>query len=145
MRNLTFQRLVLISDSKRLANQFSFQKRLNLITGKDNSIGKSTLAKSLMWSLGCDPVFDEEWKSNDIKSILYFTINNKEYFSCRGTHSIILGAIGDEAQRYINITGDFSKDFSDLVNFKMKLPNRGDGNLETPPPAYYFYHFILTR
>lgn len=145
MRNLTFQRLVLISDSKRLANQFSFQKRLNLITGKDNSIGKSTLAKSLLWSLGCDPVFDEEWKSNDIKSILYFTINNKEYFSCRGTHSIILGVIGDEAQRYINITGDFSKDFSDLVNFKMKLPNRGDGNLETPPPAYYFLPFYIDQ
>ncbi|MEZ2576475.1 hypothetical protein [Buttiauxella ferragutiae] len=145
MRSLTFQRLVLISDSKRLANQFSFQKRLNLITGKDNSIGKSTLAKSLLWSLGCDPVFDEEWKSNDIKSILYFTINDKEYFSCRGSHSIILGAIGDEAQRYINITGDFSKDFSDLVNFKMKLPNRGDGNLETPPPAYYFLPFYIDQ
>lgn len=145
MRSLTFQRLVLISDSKRLANQFSFQKRLNLITGKDNSIGKSTLAKSLLWSLGCDPVFDEEWKSNDIKSILYFTINDKEYFSCRGSHSIILGAIGDEAKRYINITGDFSKDFSDLVNFKMKLPNRGDGNLETPPPAYYFLPFYIDQ
>ncbi|WP_227507583.1 hypothetical protein [Raoultella planticola] len=118
---------------------------MNLITGKDNSIGKSTLAKSLLWSLGCDPVFDEEWKSNDIKSILYFTINNKEYFSCRGTHSIILGAIGDEAQRYINISGDFSKDFSDLVNFKMKLPNRGDGNLETPPPAYYFLPFYIDQ
>ncbi|HDV1430484.1 TPA: hypothetical protein RHV80_004763, partial [Escherichia coli] len=118
---------------------------MNLITGKDNSIGKSTLAKSLLWSLGCDPVFDEEWKSNDIKSILYFTINNKEYFSCRGTHSIILGAIGDEAHRYINITGDFSKDFSDLVNFKMKLPNRGDGNLETPPPAYYFLPFYIDQ
>ncbi|AWK41656.1 hypothetical protein [Photorhabdus laumondii] len=145
MRSLKFQRLVLISDSKRLANQFSFQKRLNLITGKDNSIGKSTLAKSLLWSLGCDPVFDEEWKSNDIKSILYFTLNNKEYFSCRGSHSIILGAIGDEAQRYINITGDFSKGFSDLVNFKMKLPNRGDGNLETPPPAYYFLPFYIDQ
>lgn len=145
MRSLTFQRLVLISDSKRLANQFSFQKRLNLITGKDNSIGKSTLAKSLLWTLGCEPVFDEEWKSNDIKSILYFTINNKEYFSCRGSHSIILGTIGDKAQRYINITGDFSKDFSDLVNFKMKLPNRGDGNLETPPPAYYFLPFYIDQ
>ncbi|EBT1575735.1 hypothetical protein B6265_22295 [Salmonella enterica] len=145
MRSLTFQRLVLISDSKRLANQFLFQKRLNLITGKDNSIGKSTLAKSLLWTLGCEPVFDEEWKSNDIKSILYFTINNKEYFSCRGSHSIILGTIGDKAQGYINITGDFSKDFSDLVNFKMKLPNRGDGNLETPPPAYYFLPFYIDQ
>ncbi|MDA5549919.1 hypothetical protein OP862_04620 [Yersinia massiliensis] len=145
MRSLTFQRLVLISDLKRLANQFTFPKRLNLITGKDNSIGKSTLAKSLLWSLGCDPVIDEEWKSNDIKSILYFTINNKEYFSCRGSHSIILGAIDGEARRYTHITGDFSKDLLDLVNFKMKLPNRSDGNLETPPPAYYFLPFYIDQ
>lgn len=145
MRSLKFQRLVLISDSKRLANQFTFRKRLNLITGEDNSIGKSTLAKSLLWSLGCDPVIDEEWKSNDIKSILYFTINNKEYFSCRGTHSIILGAIGGEVKRYTHITGDFSKDLSDLVNFKMKLPNRSDGKLETPPPAYYFLPFYIDQ
>ncbi|MCH5051292.1 hypothetical protein I1A36_13105 [Pectobacterium aquaticum] len=145
MRSLKFQRLVLISDSKRLANQFTFPKRLNLITGEDNSIGKSTLAKSLLWSLGCDPVIDEEWKSNDIKSILYFTINNKEYFSCRGSHSIILGAIGGEAKKYTHITGDFSKDLSDLVNFKMKLPNRSDGVLETPPPAYYFLPFYIDQ
>ncbi|TQN81321.1 UNVERIFIED_ORG: hypothetical protein FHU01_1906 [Citrobacter freundii] len=145
MRSLTFQRLVLISDSKRLANQFTFPKRLNLITGKDNSIGKSTLAKNLLWSLGCDPIMDEEWRSNDIKSILYFTINNKEYFSCRGSHSIILGAIGGEARRYLYVTGDYAKSLADLVNFKMKLPNRSDGHLETPPPAYYFLPFYIDQ
>ncbi|WP_240822626.1 hypothetical protein [Pectobacterium aquaticum] len=90
-------------------------------------------------------MIDEEWKSNDIKSILYFTINNKEYFSCRGSHSIILGAIGGEAKKYTHITGDFSKDLSDLVNFKMKLPNRSDGVLETPPPAYYFLPFYIDQ
>lgn len=145
MSSLKFQRLVLISDSKRLANQFTFPKRLNLITGEDNSIGKSTLAKSLLWSLGCDPVFDEEWKSNDIKSILYFTVNNKEYFSCRGSHSTILGSVNGEAKRYTKITGEFSRDFSNLVNFKMKLPNRDDGRLETPPPAYYFLPFYIDQ
>jgi len=118
---------------------------LNLITGEDNSIGKSTLAKSLLWSLGCDPVFDEEWKSNDIKSILYFTVNNKEYFSCRGSHSTILGSVNGKAKRYTKITGDFSRDFSNLVNFKMKLPNRDDGRLETPPPAYYFLPFYIDQ
>ncbi|MHD0615179.1 hypothetical protein ACY19I_04505 [Morganella morganii] len=88
---------------------------------------------------------DEEWKSNDIKSILYFTVNNKEYFSCRGSHSIILGVIGGEAKRYTHITGDYSKDLAELVNFKMKLPNRSNGSLETPPPAYYFLPFYIDQ
>lgn len=145
MSNLRFQRLVLISDSKKLANQFSFPKRLNLITGEDNSIGKSTLAKSLLWSLGCEPVIDDEWKTNDIKTILYFSINNKEYFSCRGSHSIILGAVDGEAKRYAKITGEFSRDLSNIVGFKMKFPNRDDGSLETPPPAYYFLPFYIDQ
>jgi len=145
MRSLKFQRLVLISDSKKLANQFTFPKRLNLITGEDNSIGKSTLAKSLLWSLGCDPVFDEEWKSNEIKSILYFTIDGKEYFSCRGTQSIILGAVGSTGKRYGNVTGKFSEDLSELVNFEMKLPNRKTDILETPPPAYYYLPFYIDQ
>lgn len=145
MRNLKFQRLVLISDTKRIANQFTFPKRLNLITGGDNSIGKSTLAKNLLWSLGCNPVFDEEWKSNDIKSILYFTVDGKEYFSCRGSHSTILGEIGGEAKRYSKITGGFANHLSNIVNFKMKLPNRDDGTLETPPPAYYFLPFYIDQ
>ncbi|HGN9341900.1 TPA: hypothetical protein ACPEUI_001219 [Morganella morganii] len=88
---------------------------------------------------------DEEWKSNDIKSILYFTVNNKEYFSCRGSHSIILGIIGGEAKRYTSITGDYSKDLAELVYFKMKLPNRSNGSLETPPPAYYFLPFYIDQ
>ncbi|WHT00469.1 MAG: hypothetical protein LZT29_03536 [Pantoea stewartii] len=145
MRSLKFQRLVLISDSKKLANQFTFPKRLNLITGEDNSIGKSTLAKSLLWSLGCDPVFDEEWKSNEIKSILYFTIDGKEYFSCRGSQSIILGAVGSTGKRYENVTGKFSEDLSELVNFEMKLPNRKTDILETPPPAYYYLPFYIDQ
>ncbi|WP_258315234.1 hypothetical protein [Klebsiella variicola] len=56
-----------------------------------------------------------------------------------------MGTIGGEAKRYTHITGDFSKDLSDLVNFKMKLPNRSDGSLETPPPAYYFLPFYIDQ
>ena len=63
MKGLQFQRLVLLSDSKRLANQFTFPKRLNLVTGSDNSIGKSTLVKNLFWAIGCEPHFDENFIS----------------------------------------------------------------------------------
>ncbi|HEN3572779.1 TPA: hypothetical protein U5E28_004153, partial [Yersinia enterocolitica] len=61
------------------------------------------------------------------------------------SHSIILGTVGGIAKRYINITGEYSKYFSDLINFKMKLPNRNDGTLETPPPAYYFLPFYIDQ
>lgn len=144
MKNLQFQRLVLISDSKKLANQFEFPKRLNLVTGSDNSIGKSTLVKNLFWALGCDPDFDEEWKTNDIKAILYFTVNNISYVASRYHDSITFGQVGSKLKKYPKITGEYSQIFSDIVNFELKLANRSD-SLECPPPAYYFLPFYIDQ
>ncbi|MCZ3155219.1 hypothetical protein NYZ16_16680 [Acinetobacter baumannii] len=144
MRSFQFQRLVLISDSKKLANQFEFPKRLNLVTGGDNSIGKSTLVKNLFWALGCDPDFDEEWKTNDIKAIIYFTVNNISYVASRYHDSIIFGQVGSILRKYPKITGEYSQIFSDIVNFELKLANRSD-NLECPPPAYFFLPFYIDQ
>ncbi|MCU4319641.1 hypothetical protein KTH44_10940 [Acinetobacter bereziniae] len=144
MRSLQFQRLVLISDSKNLANQFEFPKRLNLVTGNDNSIGKSTLVKNLFWALGCDPEFDEEWKTNDIKAILYFTVDNILYIASRYHDSIIFGQADSQLKKYPKITGEYSQIFSDIVNFDLKLVNRSD-DLECPPPAYYFLPFYIDQ
>ena len=144
MKGLQFQRLVLISDSKKSANQFMFPKRLNLVTGSDNSIGKSTLVKNLFWSLGCEPKFDQEWKSNDIKSILYFKVDKIEYIVSRYHDSMRFGKVGTELTNYPKITGEFSRDFAKIVGFDLLLTNRENG-LDCPPPAYYFLPYYIDQ
>ncbi|EPS6100090.1 MULTISPECIES: coiled-coil domain-containing protein [Morganellaceae] len=144
MKGLQFQRLVLLSDSKKLANQYTFPKRLNLVTGKDNSIGKSTLVKCLFWTIGCDPKFDEEWKSHDVKAILYFKINQQEYIVSRYSDGIYFGLKNSLLQHYSKITGQFSKDFAKEVGFDLLLASK-DGNLECPPPAFYFLPFYIDQ
>ncbi|MGI2126082.1 hypothetical protein [Shewanella oncorhynchi] len=144
MKGLQFQRLVLLSDSKKLANQFKFPKRLNLVTGDDNSIGKSTLIKNLFWALGCDPDFDKEWRSNDIKALLYFKIDQREYVASRYADGIYFGRKGTVLKKYSKITGEFSQDFAKAVNFDLMLANRQDG-LDCPPPAFYFLPFYIDQ
>lgn len=141
MKSLQFKRLVLVSDSKRLANQFEFPKRLNLITGKDNSIGKSTLVKNIFWALGCEPALDEEWKSNDVKALLYFNVDGVEHYVIRYQNTIVLNGV-----TYTSIGGRYSEEFSQLVDFKLKLPNRDDETeLQVPPPAFYFLPFYIDQ
>ncbi|EJC6864589.1 hypothetical protein MYD45_004485 [Vibrio parahaemolyticus] len=141
MKGLQFQRLVLVSDSKRLANQFEFPKRLNLITGKDNSIGKSTLVKNIFWALGCEPALDEEWKSNDVKALLYFSIDGVDHFVARYKNTMVLNG-----EKFNSIGGGYSEAFAELVNFKLKLPNRKDETeLLVPPPAFYFLPFYIDQ
>lgn len=146
MRGLQFERLVLISDTKRVANQFTFPKRLNLVTGQDNSVGKSTLVKNLFWALGCEPKFDSEWESQDIKTILYFSVNGQYYIVIRYGKSMCLWHANGEVKKYSTITGDYSKDFSAIVNFDLLLPSREDSEvLVCPPPAYYFLPFYIDQ
>ncbi len=146
MKNLKFKRLVLVSDTTKSANQFKFQERFNLITGKNNSIGKSSLVKNIFWALGCEPEFDETWKSLDCKVLLEFTVDTKNYTVLRVHNSITFSDDGEKFYKFGKITGDFSKVFSEIVNFKARLPNRGDDPvLETPPPAYYFLPFYIDQ
>jgi len=146
MKSLKFKRLVLVSDTTKSANQFTFQKQFNLITGKNNSIGKSSLVKNIFWALGCEPVFDETWKQLDCKALLEFSIGNNIYAVLRVNDILYFSDSNEGFCKYINVTGDYAKLFSSLVSFNVLLPNRADEPiLEVPPPAYYFLPFYIDQ
>ena len=146
MRSLQFRRLVLISDTTKSANQFEFQERFNLITGKNNSIGKSTLVKNLFWAIGCEPDFDDNWKSLNCKALLEFSVSSQLYIVIRINDTIVLGRKDGDYSKYYKITGEYSEAIANLVEFKAKLPNRAENpELETPPPAYYFLPFYIDQ
>jgi len=143
MPNLRFRQLLVISNSAKSANQFQFQK-LTLITANNNSVGKSTLAKLLFWGFGCETEFDTTWKGFDCSTIIKFTIDEKELEIKRYKNNISLKENG-VITNFPKITGDFSNKFADLVGFKALLPNQSTGELETPPPAYYFLPFYIDQ
>ena len=147
MKNLQFKQLLLLSDTQKKANQFLFQKRFNLITADDNSVGKSTLAKLLLWTFGCEPDFDSTWKSTDCKCLVDFSIDGTNYKILRYQNFISLKEENKEILNYTNIGGDYSKKFAELVDFKVLLPKRGSNETEliTPPPAYYFLPFYMDQ
>lgn len=144
--NLSFKCLTIVSDTLKSANQFKFHPRFNLITGNDNSIGKSTLAKLLLWTLGCEPEFDDTWKSFDVRVLVEFNIGNEVYQVGRYGTTMFLKKPNSDWERFEKITGAFSTAFSDIVHFKALLPNRNDPTkLETPPPSYYFLPFYIDQ
>lgn len=144
--NLSFKCLTVASDTQKSANQFTFQPRFNLITGDDNSIGKSTIAKLLLWTLGCDPKFDETWKSFDVRALVEFDIDNEDYQVGRYGNTMFLKKPNENWEKFDKITGAFSEAFSDIVQFKALLANRSDPTkLETPPPSYYFLPFYIDQ
>lgn len=146
MKNLTFKRLVVASDTLRSGNQFEFRPRFNLITANDNSFGKSTLAKLLFWTLGGDPVLDVTWTGFDVRCLVDFNVGNEAYQAGRYGNIMFLRRPNGQWEKFPKITGAYSEAFAEIVGFEVLLPNRNDSTkLETPPPAFYFLPFYVDQ
>ncbi|PKL17122.1 MAG: hypothetical protein CVV49_12725 [Spirochaetae bacterium HGW-Spirochaetae-5] len=145
MLNLQFNQLLLLSDTTKMANQFEFQKNYNLITAKDNSVGKSTLVKLLFWVFGCEPELDSTWKNLDCKILLRFSIDNHKYEIYRYKEIVCLKLNNENFTKYLKVTGEYSETLAKLLGFKAILPNRNTSVLEVPPPAYYFLPFYIDQ
>lgn len=146
MENLVFKRLVVASDTLKSGNQFEFKPRFNLITANDNSVGKSTLAKLLFWTLGGDPVLDVTWTGFDVRCLVDFSVGNQTYQAGRYGNIMFLRRPNGEWEKFPKITGAYSDAFAEIVGFEALLPSRSDSTkLETPPPAFYFLPFYVDQ
>ncbi|MEI7267164.1 hypothetical protein [Pectobacterium versatile] len=146
MRKLILEKITIISHSTKSARQFEFGRNLTLITADDgNSVGKSTLAKMIFWSFGCDPFFSNAWKELDCSSIINFSINGDFFSIHRYKNEISFRKGGELLNVYDKITGDFSEKFAKLVGFEVLLPKKNSFVLEVPPPAYYFLPFYIDQ
>ncbi|WP_337061307.1 hypothetical protein [Serratia marcescens] len=146
MRKLILETITIISHSTKSARQFEFGRNLTLITANDgNSVGKSTLAKMIFWSFGCEPLFSTVWKALDCSSIITFNINGESYSIHRYKNEIGFMKRGESIKTYDKITGEFSRKFAELVGFDVLLPKKDSFLLEVPPPAYYFLPFYIDQ
>jgi outer membrane murein-binding lipoprotein Lpp len=146
MPNLVFKRLTIASDTLKSANQYNFKPRFNLITGNDNSLGKSTLAKLLLWTLGSDPDLDFTWQSFDVRALVDFSIGNAAYQVGRYGNTMFLRRPDGDWEGFQKITGEYSEAFAKIAGFGALLPNRKETTtLESPPPAYYFLPFYVDQ
>lgn len=145
MKSLKFKRLLVLSNSIKSANLFEFSPNLNLITANDNSVGKSTLLKLIFWGLGCEPELDTTWTSQDCKTIVEFQIGDDSFRVQRYKNQMHLKENNSEVQEFQKITGEYSKRFAEIVDFKALLPNQSTSVVETPPPAFYFLPFYIDQ
>lgn len=145
MLNLKFKHLYIKSNARRSANHFMFSEKLNLITANDNSAGKTTLMKMLLWAMGCEPFFDSRWKSEQVQTLLEFSIKDNNYEIIRNEEFIWFRKVNETFSMFTKITGEFSELMSSILNFRVDLIDRNSETTSVPPPAYYFTAFYIDQ
>lgn len=111
-----------------------------------NGVGKSSVIKSLYWTLGAAPqAIHRDWIAANVKSRLHVRIDDASYSVVRdGRQLAMFGADGQKLISTNSITHEFGPFLADKLDFGLTLLNR-QGEPEIPPPAYAFLPFYMDQ
>ncbi|WP_322050624.1 hypothetical protein [Paraburkholderia bannensis] len=119
---------------------------MNLITGDDNSIGKSTLARLPLWTLGCQFEFETTWVAFDVRTLLKLTIDGVDFFVTRHRHVVRIRTESTGWERFEVGSDEFERYFANLFGFGVLLPRRNEIWIhEVPSPEHYFSAFYVDQ
>lgn len=146
MGTLRFKKLKIMSDLHKTAREFEFADRYNLILAEGkNSVGKSSVVKSIFWCLGCDPFLDAKWNSLEAKVYVEFEIDERKYWVARQGSRLILSENGSRPKVFDGVTGEYAAEFQRIVGFNALLPKRNENEVVVPPAAFYFLPFYIDQ
>ena len=70
MSEMYFTKLLVVDVNEKEASYHRFSKGFNVITGRDNHVGKSTILKSLFFALGAEVYYSSKWNKQSKMYVL---------------------------------------------------------------------------
>jgi hypothetical protein len=145
MRRLFFDEILLLSNQARAGRRMKLHPKAVVIKG-ENDTGKSSLIKSLYWTLGADPAQQHtQWRDLGVRGLLHFRVDDKRYSILRnGSQFTVFDDRGELQQRCNSVTQELGPYLAGLLNFRLTLVDR-QGASVTPPPAFMFAPFYIDQ
>lgn len=145
MSVLRFQNCLLVSHSEKRARKIEFHPSATVLKGS-NDTGKSSIVKSLYQALGADPAKESpRWKKAHVACLLTFTLDGIVYRAYRRDKTYALFKGESLIGKFTSVSTGLAPALAELLNFQLKLPNRSDGKMVTPPSAYMFLPFYCDQ
>ncbi len=136
-------KLLVVNQSESEAKEVNFCDGLNILIGQ-NKTGKSSLIKSIFYTLGCTIPLEKEWLDLITDYYLIFSYDNKEYTIHRKdkAYTILLVSDNKILVNKANYT-DFCSEFMLIFNININLLDKNTGDQRPLPPAAIFnYQYI---
>lgn len=145
MKEVYFKKLMIADLQNRTARVQPFEKGLNVVTSADNHVGKSSLLKSLYYTLGAEVDFDSVWDRQSKLYVATLGVDGKEYRVARFMKRF---AIFD-GEKLIKITDSVTNGLAPLLgeifDFFVYLPHKETGKVEMAPPAFTFMPYYIDQ
>lgn len=142
----TYFKSILIADiNAHTAKYQTFVPGLNVITSKDNHVGKSSLLKSLYYALGAEVDFDSVWDRSSKLYIITACVDGKDYKVARLGRNFAVFQDDKIIALTDNVTKGLSPVLEQIFNFAVYLPNKNTKRVELSPPAFSFLPYYIDQ
>lgn len=137
---------ILISDiNKNVAKYQEFEKGFNVVTSSNNHVGKSSLLKSLYYTLGAEVEFDTIWDKNSKLYSVTISVDNEDYTIARLQKRFAVFKAKQLVLLTQSVTKELARMLSDIFKFCIFLPNKTTKMIELAPPAFTFMPYYIDQ
>ncbi|MGZ2432584.1 hypothetical protein [Rhizobium redzepovicii] len=145
MKRLKFIELWLLSTNEGKARNEKIDDVTAVVA--PNEFGKSSLVKSLYWTLGADPrKIPDEWTKAQVNSLLSFTVDDTPYYMLR--YGPLFSLFDGNRKLLWSVSGTtkgLPPLLSELLDFNMEVIAKKGGEVLSPNPAMCFMPFYIDQ
>lgn len=144
--NQMYFKNILISDIQAQTARFQeFSKGFNVITSHDNHVGKSSLLKSIYYTLGTEVDYDPVWDKRTKLYAVTICVNGIDYRVARFQKSFAVFKGTELVLLTRSVTHGLAKKYEELFSFAVYLPNKNTKKIEMAPPAFSFMPYYIDQ
>ena len=139
-----YKELLIFDKESKKARKIEFQKGINIVTSKLNSVGKTSLSLMILYGFGAKVKFSDKWNMNNIFTKLTLQQNDKEIIIIRyrDTYSII--ADGERFFYPIQNQG-YSEKLYELLGLTIKIKDKNSDTYSTAIPSLYLLPYFISQ
>lgn len=146
MNEMIFKDILIADLAQKTARYVSFETGLNVITSKDNHVGKSSLLKSLYYTLGAEVEFDQAWDKQSKITAVRIIVNNIEFRIARFTKKFAIFKENELVLITESVTKELAPKLEEIFNFSIYLAEKGnDKRIIQAPPAFTFMPYYIDQ
>lgn len=137
---------ILISDINSKKARFQqFSRGYNVVTSEDNHVGKSSMLKSLYYSLGAEVEYDTIWDKNSKLYVSNVSIDEDDYIFVRFQKSFAIFKNEELILLTRSVSRDLTKKIGEILGFSIYLPNKTTKKIEIAPPVFTYMPYYIDQ
>lgn len=146
MKSIYFKSAHILSLRDKKGFSFSFSPGINIITG-GNDTGKSSLIKSLYYTLGADVRLDKKWKQDNFISKVIIHVKGRDYAFMRHNSTISIFDFSDEQKHLVTSSSrpDIAEFVRKIFDFNLELVVKPNFVQTQALPACLYLPFYIDQ